>query len=104
MKMNRLDEASRHLDRAAELAPNTRAVHYERAKLSEKLGNFQAARRDAERALELKDPTGVILDLQMYYQLTRIYTRLGETELAAKFKKLTETSKVPVTSRMRGGR
>ncbi len=104
MKRNRLQEAAAHLNRAAELAPNTRAIHYERAKLDEKLGRFEDARAASERALELPDPGGVILDLQVYYQLVRIYTRLGEAELAAKYTKLTEASNVPLRSRMRGGR
>jgi len=54
--------------------------------------------------LKLKDPAAVILDLQVYYLLSRIYTRLGEKELAAQYTKLTESAKVPVSSRMRGGR
>jgi tetratricopeptide (TPR) repeat protein len=104
MKRNRLQEAATHLDRAVELAPNTRAVHYERAKLAEKLGKYEDARAEAERALALADPGGVILDLQVYYQLVRIYTRLGETGLATKYTKLAEASNVPLRSRMRGGR
>jgi tetratricopeptide (TPR) repeat protein len=104
MKMNRLEEAAVHLDRAVALAPQTRAVYYERAKLQEKRGRLQEARRDAEKAASLPDPAGVILDLQVYYQLARIYSRLGEKELAAKYRKLAETSKVPISSRMRGGR
>ncbi|HVX67281.1 MAG TPA: tetratricopeptide repeat protein [Bryobacteraceae bacterium] len=104
MKRNRLQEAARHLDRAAEFAPDTRAVRYERAKLNERLGKYADARAEAERALALADPGGVILDLQVYYQLVRIYTRLGETELAARYTKLAEGSNVPLRSRMRGGR
>lgn len=104
MKMNRLDEAAVHLDRAVALAPQTRAVYYERAKLHEKRGRYEEARRDAEKAAGLPDPAGIILDLQVYYQLARIYGRLGEKELAAKYRKLAETSKVPISSRLRGGR
>jgi tetratricopeptide (TPR) repeat protein len=104
MKMNRLDEAAAHLDRAVALAPQTRAVYYERAKLHEKRGRWEQARRDAEKAASLADPAGIILDLQVYYQLSRIYSRLGEKELATKYRKLAEMSKVPISSRMRGGR
>jgi len=104
MKRNRLEEAAAHLDRAVALAPHTRAVYYERAKLREKLGRYQQARQDAEKALSLPDPAGIILDLQVYYQLARIYSRLGEKDLAAKYRKLAETSKVPLASRMLGGR
>ncbi|MCW5977712.1 MAG: tetratricopeptide repeat protein [Bryobacteraceae bacterium] len=104
MKQNRLQEATAHLDRAVQLAPNTRAVYYERAKLHEKAGRYAPARADAERALALPDPAGVILDLQVYYQLTRIYTRLGEKDLALKYREMAEAAKVPISSRMRGGR
>jgi len=38
------------------LAPQTRAVYYERSKLNPLLGDYQQARRDAERALNLQDP------------------------------------------------
>ena len=104
MKLNRLAEAGQHLDRAVKLAPATRAVHFEQAKLSMKRGNYQEARHHAERALKLKDPGGVILDLQVYYLLSRIYSHLGEKELAAKYTKLSQSSKVPASARMRGGR
>ena len=67
LKQNRLTELKRHLDRAVELAPKTRAVYYERARLNLKLRNNERARSDAERALTLQDPGGVILDLQVYY-------------------------------------
>lgn len=104
MKMNRLDEALKHLNRAAELTPNVRAVYYERAKLNERLGHHGQARLDAEMALQLKDPAGVILDLQVYYLLARIYSRLGEKQLANQYTKLAQSSTVPVKSRARGGR
>src|SRR5262249_9533649 len=45
-KRNQLVEAKQHLDRAVELAPGTRAVWYERAKLNVRLKNYQEARRD----------------------------------------------------------
>jgi len=104
VKLNRLEEAATHLDRAVQLAPATRATYYERAKLKEKQGNFEQARLDAEKALSLKDPGGVILDLQVYYLLARIYKQLGEEALAATYARLAETAKVPIKARMRGGR
>jgi tetratricopeptide (TPR) repeat protein len=104
IKLNRLDEAVRYLDHAVELKPDTRAVHFERAKLAEKLGKYEQARSEAERALALPDPAGVILDLQVYYQLVGIYTQLGQKELAARYARLAETAKIPVHSRVRDGR
>ena len=104
LKQNRLTELKRHLDRAVELAPKTRAVYYERARLNLKLRNNERARSDAERALTLQDPGGVILDLQVYYLLARVYSQLGENELAEKYVKLSQTSSVPLKARLRSGR
>ena len=73
MKMDRLSESKRHLDRALKLAPKIRAVHYEHAKLNIRLGTYEAARADAERALGVADPSGFVLDLQVYYLLSRVY-------------------------------
>ena len=101
MKQDRLSESKRHLDRALKLAPKTRAVHYEHAKLNLRRERYEAARADAERALSLSDPSGFILDLQMYYLLSRVYTRLGEEQLARKYHQLSRTAKIPIQSRER---
>jgi len=98
MKRNRLSESKKHLDRAVELAPKVRAVRYERGKLNFRLGNYAEARNDGERALSLKDPGGVIIDLQIYNLLQLIYTRLGETELARQYAELSRTTPVPLRS------
>jgi protein O-GlcNAc transferase len=96
MTQNRLAEARTHLDRALELAPKARAVHYEHAKLNLRLKNYEEARRDAERALSLSDPGGFVLDLQVYYQLATVYSRLGKQELADKYSRLSQTTSVPI--------
>jgi tetratricopeptide (TPR) repeat protein len=101
LKRNRLVESQRHLDRALELTPQTRAAHYEHAKLNLRLKKYPEARLDAERALSLPDPTGFILDLQVYYLLSSIYTRLGEQELARKYVELSQNTPVPVQARER---
>jgi Tfp pilus assembly protein PilF len=85
MKQNRLAESKQYLDRALRLAPKTRAVHFEHGKMNLLLKNYPAARIDVERALELSDAAGVILDVQVYYLLTTIYQRLGEEALARKY-------------------
>jgi tetratricopeptide (TPR) repeat protein len=94
-KLNRLNEAKGHLDRAVELAPNVRAVWYERAKLDISLKNYPAARADAEKAESLPDTGGVVLDLQMYNLLEEIYRRLGEKELADKYADLSRKTPGP---------
>jgi tetratricopeptide (TPR) repeat protein len=90
----RLPESQSHLDRAVTLMPEYRGVHYERAKLKMALDDFVGARADAERALALKSPGNLVLDLQVYYQLATIYARLGERELAQKYAELARTTAV----------
>jgi tetratricopeptide (TPR) repeat protein len=87
------------LDRAVELAPEVRAVWYERAKVSLHMKNYEDARKDAERAAVLPDTQGVILDLQIYALLGQIYARLGNQELSIKHNALSRTARVPVQER-----
>ena len=98
-KRNQLNEAKQHLDRAVELAPEVRAVWYERAKVSLHMKNYEDARKDAERAAVLPDTQGVILDLQIYALLGQIYARLGNQELSNKYNALSRTARVPVQER-----
>lgn len=95
LKQGRLDEALTHIDRAIELFPNRRGPRYERAKLCLAQGNYEAARDDAERALALGRPGDMVLDLQVYYLLTTIYSRLGEEELVEKYAELARTTVIP---------
>ena len=62
---------------------------------------YEQARLDAERALSLPDPSNSILDLQVYYLLSSIYTRLGKSELARKYIELSQTTPVPIQARER---
>jgi len=101
MKLNRLAESKKHLDRALELAPGVRAVNYEHARLNMRLENLKGARSDAERAVSISDSTGYVLDLQVYNLLIQIYTRLGEEELVRKYVELSRSAKVPIQSRER---
>jgi len=94
LKERRLDESRAHLDRAVALHPLDRAVRYERAKLSLALGEYLAAREDAERALSLRR-RGPVLDLQVYYLLATVYRRLGEEDLAGKYAELARTTPIP---------
>ena len=104
MKANRLAESKVQLDRAVKLAPQTRAVYYERGRLNLRLLKYKEAQADAEHALSLPDPSGNILNLQVYYLLSSVYTRLGDTEQARKYTALCRTSLVPIESLGRGDR
>ena len=101
LKERKLQESKVHLDRAVSLAPETRAVYYERAKLNVILGDFQRARRDAEQALHFQDPSGFVLDLQVYYLMANVYSHLGEHELARQYAELSKTATIPIQDRAR---
>jgi tetratricopeptide (TPR) repeat protein len=101
LKLNRLDESKRHLDKALTLTPQVRAVHYDHAKLNLRLGNLQDARHDAEAALAIADPNGFILDLQIYNLLETICTKLGDTAGARRYADLSAATHVPVRARER---
>ena len=103
-KHGRLADAEGHLDEAVRRAPGVRAVHYERAKLAEQLGDLNRARSHAEKALTLEDRGGVILDMQVHYLLSRVYRAMGETDLAAKYTALSEKGEIPLGARQRSGR
>ena len=92
LKQDRLEESRSYLDRAVALHPDERAVRYERGKLSLARKDYPAARQDAEAALALSDPAGLVLDLQVYYLLATVYARLGETELARKYAELSRST------------
>ena len=94
LKQNRLEESRAHLDRAVSLHPDERTVHYERGKVNLALKDYAAARRDAERALSLRDPAGLVADVQVYYLLATVYARLGETDLARKYAELTRITPI----------
>jgi len=95
LKQGRLEEGRAPLDRAVARHPDERAVHYERGKLNLARKDYVAARRDAERALDLRDPGGLVLDLQVYYLLATVYARLGESALARKYAELARTTPIP---------
>jgi tetratricopeptide (TPR) repeat protein len=95
-KRNQLSTAKQHLDRATELAPQVRAVWYERAKLNLRMKNYSQARTDAEKAASLEDPAHVIIELQIYSLLEQIYARLGEADLARKYAELTRETPPPI--------
>ena len=101
LRERKLQESKVHLDRAVSVAPETRAVYYERAKLNVLLGDYQQARRDAEQASRLEDPSGFVLDVQVYYLLANVYSRLGEPELARQYAELTKTATIPIQDRAR---
>jgi Tfp pilus assembly protein PilF len=95
LKQGRLEESLPYLDRAVELFPRRRGPRYQRAKLHLAEGDFDSARQDAEHALGFGKPGDVVLDLQVYYLLATIYSRLGEEELAKKYAELARTTEIP---------
>jgi len=100
-KKNDLAASKQHMDRAVELAPQVRAVWYERAKLNLRMKNYQQARSDAKKAASCADPAHVIIDLQIYALLAQVYGRLGETALAKKYADLSRETQPPVRGEYR---
>jgi tetratricopeptide (TPR) repeat protein len=94
-KRNDLTGSKRHLDRAVELTPQIRAVWYESARLDMRMGNYEQARADGEKAAACTQ-TGGIIDLQIYSLLSQVYTHLGNKELAKKYTDLTRETPPPV--------
>lgn len=101
LKLDRTAESATHLNRALELAPRVRAVHYDHAKLNLRLGKLAEARADAERGLSLPDPGRNILDLQLYNLLSGICARLGDTDAAQRYVDLSLHAAMPAHSRER---
>jgi tetratricopeptide (TPR) repeat protein len=95
LKQGRFEESQTHLDRAVALHPGRRGPRHQRAKLYLARGDNESARTDAERALALGKPGDLVLDLQVYYLLATIYSRLGEKELAEKYADLARTTEIP---------
>lgn len=95
LKQGRFDESRPYLDRAIELFPRRRGPRYQRAKLFLAQQNLGAAREDAERSLSLGRPGDVVLDMQVYYLLTTIYSRLGESELATEYAQRARDAEIP---------
>lgn len=95
LKQGRFEESRTHLDRAVALHSGRRGPRYQRAKLHLAQGELASAREDAERALALGKPGDLVLDLQVYYLLTKIYFRLGETALAEEYAELARTAEIP---------
>jgi len=94
LKQNRLEESHDHLDRAVALHPDERTVHYERGKLNLALMDYAAARRDAERALSLRDPAGAVAVVKASYLHATDYAGLGETEIARRYAELSRVTPV----------
>ena len=95
LKQGRLEESLVYINRAVELFPLRRGPRYQRAKLHLAQGDFESAREDAERALALGKSGDLVLDVQVYYLLATIYSRLGESELAKNYAELARTTEIP---------
>lgn len=99
-KRNDLVASKQHLDRAVELAPQVRAVWYERSRLDMRMHNYEQARVDGEKAAACTEDGGII-DLQIYSLLSQVYTRLGDKASAKKYADLTRETAPPVRGESR---
>jgi predicted Zn-dependent protease len=78
----RLADCTKVLDKAVQLYPTSRDVHYEIGRLLLKKGDAKGAAKAGEEALRMAAED--ITDLQIRYLLVRAYETAGEDDIAAK--------------------
>lgn len=78
----RLADCTKVLDKAVQLYPTSRDVHYEIGRLLLKKGDAKGAAKAGEEALRMAAED--VTDLQIRYLLVRAYETAGEDDLAAK--------------------
>jgi tetratricopeptide (TPR) repeat protein len=81
MLLGRLGECERWISQAAKLAPKSRDVHFEFARLLLQKGEAVRAAGEGEMALGLSE--GIVTDSAIRYLLIRAYQRSGMIERAA---------------------
>jgi tetratricopeptide (TPR) repeat protein len=79
--LGRLAECERWISEAARLSPNSRDVHFERARLLLEKGDPERAVIEGETALGL--PDGIVTDQAIRYLLVRAYQKNGRPDRAA---------------------
>ena len=79
--LGRLTECGNVLNKALEVNPRSRDVHFAMARLLLRKGDAKGAVKAAEEALPL--PPEDVTDVQIRYLLVRAYSAAGEDELAA---------------------
>jgi tetratricopeptide (TPR) repeat protein len=79
--LGRLEECERWIRQAGKLAPNSRDVHFEFARLLLKKGDAAQAVAEGETALALSE--GVVTDAAIHYLLVRAYRQSGMPDRAA---------------------
>ncbi len=78
--LGRFDESEKWLRQAAQLAPKSRDVHFELARLLLKKGDPAQAAQEGETALQLSE--GVVTDPAIHYLLIRAYRESNQPEKA----------------------
>jgi tetratricopeptide (TPR) repeat protein len=93
----RLPECERWIAQAVELAPRSRDVHFESARLLMKKGDPSKAAIEGETALRLSE--GVTTDAAIHYLLIRAYRQSGRPDQAAVHAEIMRVEETPVTGR-----
>lgn len=89
MKPSNVQESEVDLDRAVSLGATNSRCLLRAQQVKSVVRYYQQARPDAERALNLQDPSGFVVDLHVYYSY------LSEHEFARKDAELSKTTTVP---------
>lgn len=95
--LGRMEECGRWCEQALKLAPKSRDVHFEFARLLLKKGDAAQAAAEGESALSLSD--GVITDAAIHYLLIRAYRQSGLPERAAVHAEIMRAEETPAGSK-----
>ena len=95
--LNRLEECERWLREAGKLAPDSRDVHFEFARLLLKQGHAAQAAAEGETALRLSE--GIVTDPAIHYLLIRAYGQGGAPEKAAFHAEIMRSLETPAGSK-----
>jgi tetratricopeptide (TPR) repeat protein len=95
--MGRLEECERWIGQAAKLAPNSRDVRFELARLLLKKGDAAQAAAEGETALGLSE--GVVTDAAIHYLLIRAWQQNGMPDRAAIHADVMRAQETPATNK-----
>jgi tetratricopeptide (TPR) repeat protein len=92
--LDRLTQCGEWLEEAEKLAPNSRDVHFELARLFLKKDDPVHAATEGETALRLSD--GTVTDASIHYLLVRAYRQSGSPDRAAAHAEIIRALETPV--------
>lgn len=95
--LNWLDECDQWVKQAVKLAPHSRDVHFEFARLLLKKGDATQAATEGEASLRLSE--GLVTDAAVHYLLVRAYNQSGAPEKAALHAEIMRVEETPTSTK-----